>query len=802
MLELRRLVASVLNVSVVLGLLVSAGCQSTPAGPGASSPATAPQPAEEEPAYNPDGFNLAIVSDISGSMRKADPRGFNREGAQLAVALASVEDNLALVAFNDEVEKIVPLNSMASLPAQKTFSQAIETLSNSGGTNFIAALQESTRQLAYLKTTGQTAVIFLSDGKHEPTSEHPRVREISQQGGDDERRIFTIALGSDTDESLLQEMANLSGGNSYKARQASGLVDAYLKILGDFYNLFTYDADYREITVGQSAKRLIYLLIKNEGHPNASLDGSIAKDGAPASPSSNVYRRPPSASATFDVMQFDSDLSGTWTCNLDPSQGEVVLLSEVPITFRILPDNPGAEYFEGDNVPYALEASCGTVDQAKYAADTTTVTVQRWAGETAGPSVTLRGEQQGDLVIFRGSEFVAQLNKGDDDSDELQTARFEISLSDDGWTHTKETSLRIQPKDVPPPLPVKFSGDDLSGDTGDQTLSLGVFWAHTPVAFERSLTLENTSRYDVRYEFAVSGGLVNAPGPVTLKAGASTTVNIAQANANPGAGRHGGALLVSGRFTDGEYSDFPVTDTSIALDLAVHSVSVGAAQPASVAPGFAGTVTLPVDMAVPGSKMSVVAAKPVDGSLTELEVSWPQSITDELVLAVAVPALTPAGRYEATFRPKLEASGLNPAPAITVGFDVGGSKPTVEAVAPETLTIDSATSADGEGWVEFPGGIDVVMTHHGPLDLSAAMAHLVNGENPDLRLSKVDLRMEPKKSTLQPGAHQLLGLKVNVGNLPPAGTYQGTVTLRFREPGEKDVLETAELNITVVVEES
>ncbi|MFT7462658.1 MAG: hypothetical protein ACI9EF_001000 [Pseudohongiellaceae bacterium] len=800
MLKWRRLATSVLNVLGLLAVLCTTGCRSTPtSGP---EPQPELQAKAEELAYNPDGFNLAIVTDISGSMKKADPRGFNREGAQLAVSLASRDDNLALVAFNDDVEKVVPLSSMAELPAQQAFSTAIDTLTNTGGTNFIAALQESTRQLAYLKTTGQTAVIFLSDGKHTPVSEHPRVREIAEQGGEAQRRLFTIALGSDTDESLLQDMANVSGGNSYIARRADGLVDAYLKILGDFYNLFTYDADYRKITVDQSAKRLIYLLIKNESHPDASFDGAIQHNGKPTSPSAAVYRRPPSLEATFDVIQFDSELAGTWTCDVDPAIGQVILLSEVPISFRILPENPGAEYFEGDQVPYALEASCGTAELAQHTAATTTVAVQRWAGDASSQSFTLTGKQQGDLVIYSGMQPVAQLNKIDDVTPELQTARFEISLSDTGWTHTKETSLRVHPKDVPPTDPVQFSGEGLSGTSGSQSLSLGTFWAHNPVTFERSIQLDNTSRYSVSYDFSVAGGLVSAPQPVQLEPRTSATVTLAQAMDSPKAGRHTGALMVRGRFTEAQYASHPVTDTTIALDLAVHAVSLGTPKPLSVQPGFAGKVSFPVTMAVPGTVLSVTANQLVEGSVTGLTVTWPKTLSDELALTVAIPELTPAGRYEATFRPKLEGSGLNPAPAITVSFNVGGSKPTIDAQPPSTLTINSATAADSDGWVEFPGGIDVVMSHHGPLSLSAVMANLVNSENNDLRISKVDLRMVPKKVTLQPETHQQLALRVNVGNLPAAGTYQGMVTLRFREPGETDILETAELNISVVVEQN
>jgi hypothetical protein len=786
-------------VSSVLGVLLLVGCESTsPTSTGSTSPTRPGTQSQAEEVYNPDGFNLAIVTDISGSMRVADPKGFNREGAQLALALSSVEDNLALIAFNEDVEKVISLHSMRELAYQRAFSAGIDSLKNKGGTNFIEALQEATRQLHYLQTTGQTAVIFLSDGKHDPESEHPRVTEICDNFGKDERRIFTIALGEDTDEALLLEMANKSGGNGYKVTEVEELVSGYLKILGDFYNLFTYDdgdqEGYREITVGQSAKRLIYVLVKADIQSTASLQGSIQRDGAVVEPSAELFRRTPRAGAAFDVMQFDSDLEGKWTCNLDKSAGDVILLSEVPITFRILPDNPGGEYYEGDEIPFALEANCATSDKAAYAAVNTTVTVQRWAGDVSGPTINLRAEQQGARVIFRGTELdVRQLAKGDVEVDELETARFAITLSDEGWTHTKETSLKMLPKSVQSTRPFQVSGDGLDGGNN---LSLGQHWLGA-VSFNSSLDLRNGTNDDVRVGFVLDdAGLIRTLGAIELSAKQSASVPLVQTRTQPAAGHHTSEVVISGQYTDPNI-EVDVTPTTITLDLTVHSVSVGAADQANVPPGFSGNVTFPVTMGIAGTSMNITGQTDAPGAPAGLVVNWPSSFTDSIVLAVTVPALTQAGHYEATFRPSV-GSGMEPGSEITLGFDVGASAPTFEATELQTLTINSDTETDADGWVAFPGGIDVVLTHYAELILEVEMADLVNIEDSSKSISNYDIKMEPENLTLKSGEHRQLELKINAANLN-AGTYRGTITLVIIH-GD-DFVETVR-DVEVVVEGS
>jgi len=789
MVERRRLVTSVLGVLLLVGCESTSPFDFTPVAPRAAGT----QAATRAP-YNPEGFNLAIVTDVSGSMRKEDPSGFNREGAQLALALSSAEDNLALVAFSNGIKAAIELRSMDDVAGQKAFSEGINSLINRGGTNFIAALEEVDRQLDRVRTTGQTAVIFLSDGVPEDPAKNPRVIEHAIEYGRDQRRIFTIALGPGADKDLLQEMANLSGGNSYQVTRADELVNGYLKILGDFYNLFTYDRDYRQIAVDKSAERLIYVLIKRDLKSIASLQGAIRHDGVAATPSAKAYRREPVEGAAFDVMQFDGDLEGKWTCDLNSRLGDVILLSEVPISFRILPGNPGGEYSEGDSVPYKLEATCGSAEKAAYAAANTTVTVQRWVGDASGRPVSLRAKQQGERVIFSGSERDArQLARGAVESDELQTARFSISLSDAGWTHTKETSLRMLPNEVPPAGAFQVSSGDLSGDI----LSLGKHWLGA-VAYDRSLRLTNSTSDDVRIEFADEGDLIRPPGGIVLKAKQYTSVPVVPTRTQPAAGRYTGRLVITGQYTDPDI-EVDVDDTAITLELSVHSVSVGAADQPGVPPGFSGNVTFPVEMGIPGTSMNITGMTPAASTPAGLKVTWPRSFTDSIALSVTVPELTPAGRYEATFRPDV-GRGLEPGSEITLGFDVGGSQLAFEATAPGTLTINSDTETDADGWVSFPGGIKVLLRHHAGLEMSAGKGNLVNVDDENLSFSRLDIAMEPSSLTLRNGVQEQLELKMNVGNLPGVGTYQGQVTLRVREAGK--VVVTKVLDVEVVVEDS
>ena len=89
-------------------------------------------------------LNLALVFDRSGSMKEDAKIGYLREAGHLVVDNLSQQDHVALVAFNQHVQTLVPLHPAVN---REYLHHRIDELFAGGQTNLSGGLLESCAQL-------------------------------------------------------------------------------------------------------------------------------------------------------------------------------------------------------------------------------------------------------------------------------------------------------------------------------------------------------------------------------------------------------------------------------------------------------------------------------------------------------------------------------------------------------------------------------------------------------------------------------------------------------------------------------
>jgi len=174
-----------------------------------------------------DPVSIALLLDASGSMTKSAE--VVKQTARDFVATVRPEDSLALLTFADEPKFEHVLGTNRTI----TFD-AIGKYITGGGTALYDALWDG---LQTLKTVqGRRAIVVLTDGRDEnnpgtaPGSAHTveEVMELSKQVG---AAIFPIGLGSRVDKTLLERLANDSGGDAYFSNEASELAEQFRGIV-------------------------------------------------------------------------------------------------------------------------------------------------------------------------------------------------------------------------------------------------------------------------------------------------------------------------------------------------------------------------------------------------------------------------------------------------------------------------------------------------------------------------------------------------------------------------------------------
>lgn len=168
-------------------------------------------------------IDAVLAIDSSGSMYDNDPTDLRKDAAKIFVDSLLAHDKAAVVDFDDFADLLQPLTS--DFPLVKS---AIDLIDSSGGTDIGAAVREG---LAELDTetdpsTGRI-IVLLTDGQGYYDD------ALTAQAVTSKTTIYTVGLGSSTDETLLDGIATATGGKFFLVENADGLKDAYTRIGGD-----------------------------------------------------------------------------------------------------------------------------------------------------------------------------------------------------------------------------------------------------------------------------------------------------------------------------------------------------------------------------------------------------------------------------------------------------------------------------------------------------------------------------------------------------------------------------------------
>ena len=157
------------------------------------------------------GFALVLVIDKSSSMAGGIARQKKIEGAKIA-AFSAVEmlnplDRVGVLAFDSGFHWLV---SITQAKERRKIARELSTLKESGGTDLYPALQEAFRVLKELKAS-KKHIIVLSDGLTNKADFLSLIRTMREA----QVTVSTVAVGRDSDITLMKNIAHWGGGRSY-----------------------------------------------------------------------------------------------------------------------------------------------------------------------------------------------------------------------------------------------------------------------------------------------------------------------------------------------------------------------------------------------------------------------------------------------------------------------------------------------------------------------------------------------------------------------------------------------------------
>lgn len=182
--------------------------------------------------------DTVFVIDNSGSMQWNDPMNLRLSGAKSYVDMMKIPDRAATVRFTREA---VLVNGHHLTWNYNQVKDDIDSFPMaSGGTYIGLGLQVATDELIDYGDSSHVKVeILLTDGKNSDAGHNLFTIQEAQRAADNGIIIFTIGLliGGDVNEVLLQQIADITGGEYHPAPTPEALEDIYLGIFQKVMNI-------------------------------------------------------------------------------------------------------------------------------------------------------------------------------------------------------------------------------------------------------------------------------------------------------------------------------------------------------------------------------------------------------------------------------------------------------------------------------------------------------------------------------------------------------------------------------------
>ncbi|MDI9624683.1 MAG: vWA domain-containing protein [Methanothermobacter sp.] len=224
--------------------------------------------------------DLVFSIDSSGSMYSSDPNNLRIEAAKNFIdKMDPQRDQVGAVNWDDEVLGSEPLTN--DFQKVKNF---IDTGGAFGGTDLDIGLNEAIRLLDEGgRTNSSKFIIFLTDGEgyYTPSGSLGSPADDAKNKG---YIIYTIGLGDYVDETILQEIANVTGGKYLHATDASVLDSIFSEIFQEITvaatNVVVIDVlpDYIQL-VGQPTISPTSQIINSDGTTTLTWEiGNLGKD--------------------------------------------------------------------------------------------------------------------------------------------------------------------------------------------------------------------------------------------------------------------------------------------------------------------------------------------------------------------------------------------------------------------------------------------------------------------------------------------------------------------------------------------
>jgi len=293
----------------------------------APPPKNAKQAGDQSGLLSPLGYDVMLLMDVSGSMKRTDPHGYQKLAAKLFVSLLKVEDRIGIISFGDSAQVLLSLTPEPRKNRDKIF-QAIQKINpHAQFTDLHAAIQLGLKEMGKSKRENRI-LILLSDGKMDLGSrekEKKAMNELSQiypEFSKEKIKIFSIAFTELSDAQFMEDVARKTGGFFRFAKKAQDLPAIFGSLFEKMKSPELTPLADNHFMIDGSVKEAIVMVSKEPGTTIEMTDPGKKKYSADQ-PGPNMQWL---ATEIFDVVTIPNPMAGSWKLSLSGTEGNRIFI--------------------------------------------------------------------------------------------------------------------------------------------------------------------------------------------------------------------------------------------------------------------------------------------------------------------------------------------------------------------------------------------------------------------------------------------------------------------------------------------
>jgi len=261
--------------------------------------------------------DVRVIIDISGSMKKTDPRNLRKPAVDLIVRLMPDNSKAGIWTFGQSVNMLVPHRVVDDAWRKQAATQAKSINSIALHTNIGAALEKATEDFAVPSDDYRRNIILLTDGVVDVNNaavvnlnERKRIlTELLPKLKAAGYVIHTIALSQDADQELMKKLSTSTDGMFAVAQTADELMSTFLRIFDQAVPAERVPFDENGFLVDASIQEFTALIFRQTEVPATVIVAPDGREFSATDPEHNVnwYR-----TDTYDLVTVQQPQAGQW----------------------------------------------------------------------------------------------------------------------------------------------------------------------------------------------------------------------------------------------------------------------------------------------------------------------------------------------------------------------------------------------------------------------------------------------------------------------------------------------------------